>query len=262
MTIEALIFDLDGTMADTEEAHGVAFNLAFERHRLGWKWTRDGYRNLLSVHGGKERLAVFIDAMHIDAAQRERLHRLIPAIHAEKTKFYSSLARDGAIALRAGVAPLIDEALAAGARLGVASSTTEANVEALLCATLGERAFDKFSAVACGDAVSAKKPAPDIYRLVLRQLGVKAERAAAIEDTVNGVLAARSAGLWTVATPTDWSSGGDFSAANLVLPGLGDPTHPLPGEPGGQLGLAPWLSFRELSERAASSSVDAHRHPA
>ena len=261
MTIEALIFDLDGTMADTEEAHGVAFNLAFERHRLGWKWTRDGYRNLLSVHGGKERLAVFIDAMD-DAAQRGRLHRLIPAIHAEKTKFYSSLAKDGAIALRAGVATLIDEALAAGARLGVASSTTEANLEALLWATLGERAFDKFSAVACGEAVSAKKPAPDIYRLVLRQLGVKAERAAAIEDTVNGVLAARSAGLWTVATPTDWSSGGDFSAANLVLPGLGDPTHPLPGEPGGQLGLAPWLSFRELSERAASSSVDAHRHPA
>ena len=93
------------------------------------------------------------------------------------------------------MARLIDEALAAGVRLGLASSMTEANVEALLCAALGERSLDKFSAVACGDAVPAKKPAPDIYRLVLRQLGVKADRAAAIEGTVNGVLAARSAGL-------------------------------------------------------------------
>jgi beta-phosphoglucomutase-like phosphatase (HAD superfamily) len=258
MTIEALIFDLDGTMADTEEAHRLAFNLAFERHRLGWRWTREAYRGLLSVHGGKERLAAYIDALDTDATQRERLHELIPAIHAEKTKFYSSFAKDGAIPLRSGVARLIDEALSAGARVGVASSTTEINVEALLCAALGERALDKFAAIACGDAVDAKKPAPDIYRLVLRQLGVKAERAVAIEDTPNGVRAATAAGLWTVATPTFWSEGGDFSAAGLALPDLGDATHPLEGEPGDQLLVAPWLTFREISARAGSRGATVH----
>lgn len=256
MRIEALIFDLDGTMADTEEGHRVAFNLAFERYRLGWKWDREIYRRLLAIHGGKERLAAFIRGLDADDSERERLLGMIPAVHAEKTKFYSSLVRDGAIGLCAGVARLIDETLAAGARIGVASSTTEVNVEALLCAALGARALDKFSAIACGDAVEAKKPAPDIYRLVLRQLGEAAECAVAIEDTAAGVRAAGYAGLWTVAVPTHWSLDDDFAHADLVLPSLGDPSHPLEGEPGGQLRLFPWLTFRELDDRVASTRAE------
>ena len=213
------------------------------------------------MHGGKERLAAFIRGLDTEAEQRERLVKMIPAIHAEKTRFYSSLAREGAIPLRDGVARLIDEALLAGARVGVASSTTEVNVEALLCATLGARALDKFSAIACGDAVEAKKPAPDIYQLVLRQLGASAAHAVAIEDTAGGVQAARQAGLWTVAVPTTWSRGEDFSMAPLVLPGLGEPSRPLEGEPGGQLCVSAWLTFEELTEMAGSArTVKPDRH--
>ena len=117
MSIDALIFDLDGTLADTEEARRLAFNLAFERYRLGWHWGRNEYRALLKTTGGKERLGAHIEQLTPSPAERKRLTTLPPAIHAEKTKFYSSVVNDGAIPLRCGVARLLEEALAAaGAR--------------------------------------------------------------------------------------------------------------------------------------------------
>ncbi len=212
----------DGTLADTEEAHRVAFNLAFERHRLGWSWSRAEYRLLLNVTGGKERIAAYIAELPLDAPDRKRLLALVPAIHAEKTRFYSSVVSDGGVPLREGVARLLDDALAAGCRLAIASTTTAVNIDALLGATLGPRGLDMFSVIACGDQVRAKKPAPDIYRLALANLGLAAERAIAFEDSANGLAAANAAGLWTVVTPTFWTEGNDFSAAGLLRPSLRD----------------------------------------
>lgn len=246
MTVEALIFDVDGTLADTEEAHRVAFNLAFERLRLGWSWTRTEYRRLLGVAGGKERLAGYIEALPLGAAQRQRLLTRVPDIHAEKTRFYSSVVRDGGVPLRDGVARLLDEALQAGCRLAIASTTTAVNVDALLHATLGERGLAMFSVIACGDQVRHKKPAPDIYRLALRTLGLAPERAVAFEDSANGLRAAVAAGLWTVVTPTFWTEGSDFAAAGLLLPRLGEPDPPLPGEPGTRLAKPAGLGLDEL----------------
>ena len=220
MSIEALIFDVDGTMADTEEAHRVAFNLAFERYRLGWAWQPAEYRELLKITGGKERMAHYIDHLDVPPQERRRLSMLVPDIHAEKTRFYSSFVADGAVPLRDGVAALLDEALAAGYLLAIASTTTAVNIDALLQSTLGPRGLDMFSAIACGDQVRAKKPAPDIYRLALRGLGMLPEHAIAFEDSPNGLRAAATAGLCTVVTPTFWTEGGDFTAAALLLPGL------------------------------------------
>ncbi|MDP3821964.1 MAG: HAD-IA family hydrolase [Burkholderiales bacterium] len=252
MGIEALIFDVDGTMADTEEAHRVAFNLAFERYRLGWVWEPSEYRELLKVTGGKERMASFIDSLPIGAPERRRLHMLVPDIHAEKTRFYSSFVNDGAVPLRTGVQRLLEEALAAGCRLAIASTTTAINIDKLLQSTLGARGQGLFSVIACGDQVWLKKPAPDIYQLALKNLGLDPERAIAFEDSPNGMRAAIAAGLWTVVTPNFWTEGNDFSAADLVLPHLGDPAHPLPGEPGDKLVSRAWLGFEELVQR--------HRH--
>jgi len=246
MSIHALIFDVDGTMADTEEAHRTAFNLAFERCRLGWQWSRDEYRGLLNVTGGKERLTRYIETLPLAAAEVKRLLERVPDIHAEKTRFYSSVVGDGAVPLREGVARLLDEALTAGCRLAIASTTTAVNVDALLQSTLGSRGLEMFSVIACGDQVKAKKPAPDIYRLALHHLGLHADQVVAFEDSPNGLRAAVAAGLWTVVTPTFWTEGGDFSAAGLLLPGLGDPDHPLPGEPGKCLQSAAWLGIDEL----------------
>jgi HAD superfamily hydrolase (TIGR01509 family) len=249
MSVQALIFDVDGTLADTEEAHRMAFNHAFEHFKLGWKWTQDAYRELLKTTGGKERIAAFLATRTVSASDRKRLAELIPDIHAEKTKFYSAFVADGAVPLREGVARLMEEALAAGCRLGIASTTTAANIDALLSSTLGPRGLEMFSVIACGDQVPAKKPAPDIYQLALRHLGVDADQAVALEDSHNGLLAATRAGLWTVITPTYWTETHDFAGADLVLPSLGDPRHPVPGEPGAKLEDAAWLTHAELVRR-------------
>ncbi len=257
MSIEALFFDVDGTLADTEEAHRLAFNNAFERFRLGWKWNQDAYRELLKTTGGKERIAAYLATKTLGAAERRRLTELIPAIHAEKTKFYSAFVADGGLPLRPGVQRLIEEALAAGCRLAIASTTTAANIDALLGATLGPRGIEMFSVIACGDQVRAKKPAPDIYRLALQHLGVEAERAIAFEDSHNGLLASTGAGLRTVVTPTYWTEDQDFSAAALVLPSLGDPQRALDGEPGSLLQDQAWLGYPELVRRVGRRPVGA-----
>jgi HAD superfamily hydrolase (TIGR01509 family) len=249
MSLEALIFDVDGTLADTEEAHRTAFNQAFEHFRLGWNWDRDTYRELLKTTGGKERIAAFLAAQTLSGGERKRLAEMIPAVHAEKTRRYGSLVADGAVPLRAGVARLIDEALAAGCRLAIASTTTAANIDALLGATLGRRGIDAFSVIACGDQVPAKKPAPDIYQLAIRHLGVDPEQAVALEDSHNGLLAATGAGLWTVITPNFWTEAQDFGGAGMVLPSLGEPDAPLAGEPGATLQDAAWLTYAELARR-------------
>lgn len=247
MTIQALIFDVDGTMADTEELHRRSFNTAFQRAGLDWAWSRETYRELLKTTGGKERIARYIDSLpELTAAQRSALRERVAEIHADKTRLYGSVVASGSLALREGVKRLIAEAREAGCHLAIASTTTAANIEALLQATLGDRALDLFDVIACGDLVAAKKPAPDIYQLVLNTLGLAPEEAVAFEDSVNGLRSAVAAGLWTVVTPTFWTEDGDFSEAALVLPHLGDPGRELDGEPGGRLQQVPWLSMDAL----------------
>jgi HAD superfamily hydrolase (TIGR01509 family) len=246
MALEALVFDIDGTMADTEEGHRTAFNLAFGRIGLGWNWSRDEYRHLLTVTGGKERLAYFISRLQVGERERQRLLARIPEIHAEKTKFYSSMAGDGGIPLRPGVARLVGEAREAGLKLGIASTTTRANIDALLRATLGAGGAAMFDAIACGDQAAQKKPSPDIFRLALQGLAVPVAHCVAFEDSSNGLRAALGAGLWTVITPTFWTEGSDFTGAAVVLPHLGDPSLPIPGEPGRRLADSAWLSVAEL----------------
>jgi HAD superfamily hydrolase (TIGR01509 family) len=252
MPLDALVFDIDGTMADTEEGHRCAFNLAFERFGLPWRWDRTEYHALLRINGGKERLAHFIGASDAPEDEKRRLARLVPQIHAEKTKFYSSLSGDGGIPLRPGVERLIGEAREAGVRLGIASTTTRVNIDALLRATLGPRSIAYFAAIACGDEVPHKKPAPDIYRLALRRLERDAANCVALEDSGNGLRAATAAGLRCVVTPTHWTQHDDLTGALLLLPHLGEPAQPLPGEPGHRLRDAAWLTLPELRARAAA----------
>lgn len=255
MGIDALIFDVDGTIADTEEAHRVAFNLAFERLGLGWRWERTEYRALLDVAGGKERIRSYIDRQQLPRTERERLRGMVREIHLEKTRFYSSVVSDGGVPLRAGVRRLLEEALAEGYKLAIASTTTAVNIDALLQATLGPRGLDMFTVIACGDQVLHKKPAPDIYLLALHGLGLLPQEAIAFEDSANGLRAATAAGLWTVVTPTFWTEDHDFRGAGLVLPHLGSPAQPLPGEPGRQLTSAAWLTCAEAVRHATRATA-------
>jgi HAD superfamily hydrolase (TIGR01509 family) len=222
VTLQALIFDVDGTLADTEEAHRQAFNAAFVELELWWDWGPQLYAQLLRVSGGKERIAHYIETLPVTATERARLRELVSLIHSTKTRIYKELVENFKLPLRRGAAKLIRDARAAGLKLAIASTTTPANVEALLTAALGRGAMSWFTTIASGDIVANKKPAPDIYRLALQGLRLPAERCIAFEDSVNGLKAARAAGLFTVVTPTRWNIGQDFGDAQLVLGSLED----------------------------------------
>ncbi len=207
--LKALIFDLDGTLADTEEAHRQAFNEAFAAAGLGWHWDIPLYRRLLAVAGGKERILAFAPATPKEDAAR---------LHQDKTGRYGALVARGAILLRPGVAELIGEARAAGLKLALATTTSRANVEALLAVHFPQGS--PFDLVVAGEDVANKKPDPEAYRLALAGLGVCAQEALAIEDSEAGLKAALGAQLACLITTNAWTEGGGFSGARAVLPSL------------------------------------------
>ena len=227
LTFDALVFDVDGTLADTEELHRQAFNEAFFACGINWRWGPALYADLLQITGGKERIAGFLSQQRVSAADRGRLLRLIPQIHATKTRLYRELVALGHLRPRDGVLRLMMEARSAGLKLAIASTTSPENVESLLTSSFGNDALSWFAAIATGDIVAKKKPAPDIYNLALQQLGVAPQRAIAFEDSSIGVRAAKAAGLFTVATPSLWTIGQDFAGADVVLTSLADPERPL-----------------------------------
>jgi HAD superfamily hydrolase (TIGR01509 family) len=258
MPLEALIFDVDGTLADTEETHRQAFNAAFIQFELWWDWSPQQYAELLAVSGGKERIAHYIERLEVPAAERARLRQLVPAIHREKTRLFTELIADGRAPFRPGVARLIREARAAGCKVAIASTTTAANVEALISSNLGQDAYREFAVIACGDQVPEKKPAPDIYNLVLAELGLPAAACVAFEDSGNGVRAAKAAGLFTVVTPTLWTVAQDFSGADLVLHSLGDPRAPVDPAAEKVIG-AKWLTLEALARLHAARTAPVER---
>ncbi len=253
MNLQALIFDVDGTLADTEETHRQAFNAAFIQFELWWDWGPQQYAELLNISGGKERVARYVETLDVAASERSRLQQLVPAIHREKTRLFTELIADGRARFRPGVARLIREAKQAGVRLALASTTTAANVEALIASNLGPESLRDFAVIACADQVEAKKPAPDLYNLALAELGVPAPSCVAFEDSGNGVQAAKAAGLFTVVTPTLWTATQDFRGADLVLHSLGDPRSPVDAAAQERIG-AKWLTLAALTRLHAAAS--------
>jgi beta-phosphoglucomutase-like phosphatase (HAD superfamily) len=220
MMLQALIFDIDGTFANTEEAHRCAFNEAFQKHGLSWYWDEGEYSKLLRTTGGKERLAAYIDRLDLPSEDKQALRAQIGAIHATKTDLYTRKVSSGAVPLREGVKRLIEQARGAGVALAIATTTTLPNIDALLKTNLGSDALALFSVIGAGDQVPRKKPAPDIYQWVLRQLALPAFNCIAIEDSAHGLAAAQGAGLFTLVTPSYWTQNEDFSSADWVLPSL------------------------------------------
>jgi HAD superfamily hydrolase (TIGR01509 family) len=226
LTLRALIFDVDGTLADTErDGHRVAYNAAFAEHGLDWDWTPALYGELLAVAGGKERVHAWL-ARRPDLAPPSDPDTFVARLHATKTRHYTALVRAGAVPLRAGVRRLLIEARAAGLRLAIATTTTPANIDALVETTLGGRTVDWFDVVGAGDAVARKKPAADVYELVLRELGLAPGECLALEDSAQGVAAARGAGVAVLVTENDYTRGQPFEDAVAVLDGLGEPDAP------------------------------------
>ncbi|WP_142848857.1 HAD-IA family hydrolase [Telmatospirillum sp. J64-1] len=226
MTLKAIIFDVDGTIAETEEAHRQAFNAVFKEYNTGWHWDLPLYRTLLDVAGGKERLRLFLSRHHPSMLQYEYTDRLITQMHRDKTaRYLRNLAHQG-LALRPGVLRLLTEARSKGVRLAIATTTYPVNVTALLRHAIGRQAADWFEVIVAGDQVERKKPHPDIYETALERLGLPPEACIAIEDSRKGMLAALGAGVPTVVTRSAWSSHEDFTGAQAVISDLGEPGRP------------------------------------
>lgn len=223
--LRALVFDVDGTLADTErDGHRVAFNRAFQDAGLDWDWTVALYGRLLSVTGGKERIRFYLDHFNQSFARPADLDGFIAGLHRAKTAHYMSLMEQGRIPLRPGVRRLLEEARAQGLALAIATTTTPENVSALLSSTLPEGAIDWFTVIGAGDIVPSKKPAPDIYQYVLREMALSPAQVVAFEDSGHGLSSAREAGIdHVVVTVNGYTEDQDFTAASVVLDTLGEP---------------------------------------
>lgn len=221
--LRALIFDVDGTLADTEETHRQAFNAAFIQFDLWWDWGPQRYAELLRVSGGKERIAHYVGTLDVPAAERARLLGLVPSLHRTKTRIYTELLERGQRPFRPGVLRLLREAKSCKLALAIASTSSSESVASLLHANLAAEPGIAFEVIACADQVPAKKPAPDIYKLALSSLRLAADECIAFEDSVNGLRAAKAAELVTVVTPTRWNVDQDYRGADLLQPSLDEP---------------------------------------
>ncbi len=239
MPLQALIFDVDGTIANTErDGHRVAFNLAFDAAGLNWNWSEQFYGELLIVAGGKERIRHFIETYQPDLPPglslnaedpktEAALKAWIADLHRAKTEAYCQILAEGTIPARTGILRLIKEARAAGVRLAIATTSALPNVLALLETAVAPGASDWFELIAAGDIVPHKKPAPDIYQYVLTQLDLNPAHCVVFEDSWQGLKAATGAGLRTIVTANRYTQNDDFATARLVLNHLGDPKVPM-----------------------------------
>lgn len=215
----ALIFDVDGTLAETEELHRQAFNHAFARHGLDWQWDRAVYKELLRVTGGKERMRAYHARLPIAPPLSDAD---IAALHRVKTAHYAELVETGCCRLRPGVIELLAAAKTRGQRLAIATTTSHGNIDALLSQALGARWAAEFDAIVAGDDVRHKKPAPDVYLETLARLKLGAADCIAIEDSANGLIAASRAGIPVLITRSMFFRDEDFSAARFVLDDLSE----------------------------------------
>lgn len=204
MSLQALLFDVDGTLADTErDGHRPAFNAAFREFGLDWDWDVPLYGKLLAVAGGKERMKHYVDTFRPDYRKPADFDDLVAELHKAKTRHYTAMLAEGNVPMRPGVKRLLLEAMDAGIRLAVATTTSPENVTALLEHSLGKGSSEWFEVIAAGDIVPAKKPAPDIYVWAMEQMKLRPEACLAFEDSENGIRASRGAGLTTIITVND-----------------------------------------------------------
>ncbi len=250
--LQATVFDVDGTLVDSErDGHRVAFNRAFEEAGLSDRWDVELYGELLDVTGGERRITTYLEQRGMASREREKTAR---RLHLRKTEIFTAMAREGEIEPRPGVGELLDELQRADVRLAVATTGSAGWVHPLL-----ERLFgiERFETIVTGDEAPERKPDPSVYRLALERLGLAATAAVAVEDSLNGLRAAKAAGLVCVVVVNDYTREQDFDGADLVLDGYGTALASAPVlsdphglEPSGRLGVD---TLRRLAARGSGS---------
>lgn len=220
---KALIFDCDGVLVDTErDAHRVGFNKAFTEFGIDAEWGVELYGRLVLVAGGKERMKSYFGEFgwpEDKVAEHGGKDELIAALHKTKTRLTSEIVVD--LPVRPGILRIIDEARAAGVRLGVCTTSNPKFIDAVLD-LFGEERKGAFEFVHAGDVVKAKKPAPDIYLLALETLGLNAADCVVVEDSRNGLRSSSAAGIPTIITTSTYTVDEDFTEADKIVAEMGD----------------------------------------
>lgn len=218
--LKVLIFDVDGTIADTErDGHRVAFNLAFAEDGLSVQWDVPTYGEYLKIAGGKERIRRMVTAPGFEK-KIDNVDEYVRKLHKRKTELFMELVENGKLPLRAGIKRLIEEAHRDNIRLAVASTSNEKSVHTVLRVLLGEEIKCWFELILAGDIVSKKKPDPEIYDLARHKMGVSSSDCLVVEDSRNGLLAAKAAGMRCIITTNIYTRDEDFSEADLVVDSL------------------------------------------
>ena len=214
----AIIFDVDGTIAETEDLHREAFSSTFKKWSLDWYWDKNIYKELLKISGGKERLIYYQNLKKSNVKDLNK--ETIALLHNEKTLAYGKILATSKLILRPGVDKLIKQAQTKNIKLAIATATSKINVD-LLIKNIWETPIENiFNAVATSDEISRNKPSPEVYEVVLKKLRIKPKHCIAIEDSLNGLKSAKGADLRTIITPSSYTKNEDFTLADLVLPSL------------------------------------------
>ncbi len=220
--IDALIFDCDGVLVDTErDGHRVAFNRAFKQKGLNIEWDVEQYRQLLKVGGGKERMRHYFheNGWPADVTDHDAF---IKELHLLKTDIFMQIITAGELPLRPGIKRIVDEAIEAGVTLVVCSTSNERAVNNIVDTLLGSERKKKFAGIFAGDMAKMKKPDPEIYNLAIQELNLDPQKCVVIEDSRNGLLAAKAARFHCLVTTNGYTENEDFSEADKVVPELGD----------------------------------------
>ena len=226
LKLEGIIFDVDGTLADTEEVHRIAFNRTFEEFGLAWRWSEEIYADLLSISGGKERLTAFGSDLRNEFQNDSIFHNFIAEMHIKKSENYRKLISERKIKLRTGVRRLVMEGRSKKISLNLATSSSFANIDTLLRPNFGSNWRELFHVIESSDTTKEKKPHPAVYENVLKKSALNASRVIAIEDTQNGLDAACKASLKTIVTIHPMTAKNSFDESSFVIDCMGEPDEP------------------------------------
>lgn len=226
MKLNAILFDVGGTIAESEEIHRVSFNEAFKEFGLNWYWDEAIYRELVFIGGGKERIKHYITRAWPEMLKQKNLTKYIESVHKIKGQIYEEFLNDSQLKARPGIIRLLKELKNEKIRLAIVSDTTEANLINLFKKGLGINPIEWFEILAHGGCTIQKKPSPDIYLWTLERLKLPPESCLAIEDAPRGVDSAIDAGLKVLVTPSIYTLEEKFEKSSLLLSHLGEPEEP------------------------------------
>jgi HAD superfamily hydrolase (TIGR01509 family) len=220
--IKAVFFDQDGVIIDTErDGHRVSFNMTFKEFGFTDEWSVEYYHELLQIAGGKERMKHHWKTKGFSKPlTEEEIDNLVKEMHKRKTALFVELIETGKLPLRPGIHRFMKEAMDAGLKIAVCTTSNEQAARTITGKILSDI---KFEIVLAGDVVEKKKPDPEIYNLALSKLGLKPEEVMVVEDSKNGVKASKAAGIKTIVTTNHYTEKEDVEAGDVIVSCLGDP---------------------------------------